>query len=267
MEQRSDTGKVPRISAKHLTLYVHNQRGNDLRGTSIIKPVQSLLSTKQTAIENIDGIIDRKLYPIGVWKTTRSTGSIKAVIENMVSGEDVIFGNLTPEEIKPGNLVEFINIEGDTKYWEYIDYIDRLIYRGLYAPDLWYWKDATLASAKELSQMTDRHVQAIQRNMKRAIEVGYYTRLMDKNKLITVPRVVWGVERTGAEDLQMENIITKLIEVGMIGPEQASRLLLMMGMDIGQLGWDLEVPAEEEEPEDDIEDEGDEPDDEEDDET
>ena len=129
-------GKGKKIDGKYITWVAHNVIGNDLRGTSIIKPVQSYLSTKQTALQNMDGIIDRKLYPIGVWKSTRDIGGLRESVISTEAGQDLFFGNLTPEEIAKGALVEFINVEGDTKFWEYIEYVDILIYRGLYAPDL-----------------------------------------------------------------------------------------------------------------------------------
>jgi len=252
VKQRDPNGvpeKGKKIDGKNITWFAHNVLGNDLRGTSIIKPVEQYLSTKQTALENMDGIIDRKLYPIGVWKSTRDIGGLKASVTSTEAGEDLFFGNLTPEEITPGALVEFINIAGDTKYWEYIEYIDVLIYRGLYAPDLYYWKDATLASARELTAMTDRHIQSIQRDMKRAMERGFFKRFLELNGVVDeVPRIVWGVETTGVEDLQLENVLSTMLQVGMMGPKQGTRLLKMMGLNIGELGYNLLPEPEEDEP-------------------
>lgn len=238
MRQKDKYGNASeKIDAKNLAWFVHNQIGNDLRGCSIIKPVESLLSTKKTAIDNMDKIIERKLYPVIIWKTTRDISGLKNSVVETEAGEDLYFGNLSDEEMKPGNLFEIVEVEGDPKFWEYISYIDTLIYRGLYAPDLYYWKDATLASAKELTVMTDRNVNSIQREMKRGVEGGFFKRLMEANNFDTTPRVVWGIETTGVEDIQLENVISTAIEVGMIGPEQLTRLLRLMGLNIGELGW------------------------------
>ena len=130
----------------------------------------------------------------------------------------------------------------------------------------YYWKDATLASAKELTAMIDRNINAIQRNMKRSMEAGFFERLLVANKISdVVPRIVWGIETTGVEDLQMESIIAEALKIGMIGPKQLTTLLKLMGLNIGELGWDLEEPEPEEEeptldddvpPEDDEEEDG-----------
>jgi len=250
LKQRTNTGQAgPEIKGDIITWFVHNQIGNDLRGTSIIKRVESLLETKQMAIDHIDAIIDRKLYPIGVWKTEGEVGGLKNSVIAVEAGQDIFIGNLTPEEMKPGVLVEFINVEGDTKYWEYIEYIDRLIYKGLYAPDLYYWKDATLASAKELTAMIDRNINAIQRNMKRAIEAGFYERLMKANNIEdAVPRVIWGIEKIGVEDLRLELVLATGLELGYISNPQYDMLLKLMGLDLGKYKVEYGEEPEEEEP-------------------
>jgi len=237
-----------KIDGKNLTWFTNNQIGNDLTGTSIIQAVESLLATKQTAIDNMDGIIDRKLYPIAVWKSRRDIGTLKNNVQQTEAGQDLYFGNLSDEEMKPGALFEIVEVQGDSKFWEYISYIDVLIYRGLYAPDLYYWKDATLASSQELTDMTDRRVQAIQRDVKRPIEAGFFDRLMLANGLIAEPRLVWGIERTGVEDLQLENIIAEAIRSGMLTEENLSLLLKLMGLDLGKLGY-TKTGLEPEEPE------------------
>jgi hypothetical protein len=250
-DPNSGTASRKKIMGKNLTWFINNQIGNDLRGMSIIKPVESLLSTKTTAVDNMDAIIDRKLYPIAVWKSKRGAGPLKNNVTQVEAGEDLFFGNLTDEEMKPGGLFEIIEVRGDSKFWEYISYIDILIYKGLYAPDLYYWKDATLASSKELSDMTDRRVDAIQRDMKRALEQGFFDRLMKANKIDAEPKVLWGIERTGTEDLQMENIIAEFIRNGYFTEVNATLLLKIMGLDVGQLGFtgDFE-PDEDDERED-----------------
>ena len=51
LRQKDPNSGMPartKIMGKDLTWFVNNQIGNDLRGTSIIKPVEGLLSTKQT---------------------------------------------------------------------------------------------------------------------------------------------------------------------------------------------------------------------------
>ena len=247
-----------KIEGKYLTLFVHNQIANDVTGTSIITPVESLLTTKRTAITNIDKIIEKRMFPDIIWKTTRDPAGLKEILGQKEVDEDLVLGWLEPDELK--DVAQIVEIQGNTRYEGYIAHIDTLIYKGLYAPDLYFWKDATLASAKELTTMVDRNINAIQRNIARGMEAGFFKRLLELNKLGEVDvKVMWGVERTGAEDLQMENIIAVAIENGLIGPPQLTKLLKLMGLNIGELGWDVDPLLDDEDPEPDEEEEEEEP--------
>lgn len=252
------------IMGDNLTLFIHNQIANDPTGTSIIGPVQTLLSTKRTAITNIDKIIEKRMFPDIIWKTTRDPAGLKELLAQKEVDEDLVLGWLEPDELK--DVAQIVEIQGNTRYEGYIAHIDTLIYKGLYAPDLYFWKDATLASAKELTTIVDRNINAIERNIRRGVEAGFFGRLITANKLDAEPKIVWGVERTGAEDLQLENIISTAIEVGLIGPKQLALLLQLMGLNLGDLGIEVtdeeepyeepvEEPDEEEEPVEDEEEE------------
>ena len=239
-------GRDVKILGKDLTLFVHNMIANDPRGTSIIKPVESLLAIKNTALSNIDKIIEKRMFPDIIWKTTRDPAGLKELLAQKEVDEDLVLGWLEEGELR--DVAQIVEISGNTRYEGYIDRVSRLIYKGLYAPDLYFWKDATLASAKELTTIVDRNINAIQRNMSRGVEAGFFDRLMAANNLEAEPKVVWGAEKTGAEDLQMENVIATGIEVGLIGPKQLTILLRKMGLDLGELGYDVEPEAPEEEP-------------------
>jgi len=249
-------GRDVKILGKDLTLFVHNKIANDPRGTSIIKPVESLLAIKRTAISNIDKIIEKRMFPDIIWKTTRDPAGLKELLAQKEVDEDLVLGWL--EEGEMANVAQIVEISGNTRYEGYIDRVSRLIYKGLYAPDLYFWKDATLASAKELTTIVDRNINAIQRNMARGVEAGFFDRLMTANGLEAEPKVNWGIEKTGVEDLQMENVIATGIEVGLIGPKQLTILMRKMGLDLGELGYEVEPeeePPEEEPPEEEPEEE------------
>jgi len=158
------------------------------------------------------------------------------------------------------DMVKIVEIQGNTRYEGYIEQIDRLIYKGLYAPDLFYWKDATVASAQELTTLIDRNINAIQRNMKRSIEAGFFRRLMVLNGIDDVPRIVWNVKKAGFTDLDLQLILLEAIRVGLVGPDNLELLFKQAGVDIGPLGYgvppepvgvpDDEEPEEEPEEED-----------------
>ncbi|MBA7663002.1 hypothetical protein ES703_71035 [subsurface metagenome] len=77
--------------------------------------------------------------------------------------------------------------------------------------------------------------------------IEHVDRLMKANGLEAEPKVIWGIEKTGVEDLQMENIISVAIEVGMFGPKQLEILLKKMGLDVGELGYAVEPEPEDDE--------------------
>jgi len=242
------------ISGKNITWFVNDQIANNLKGTSLVATVQSLLAIKQTVIDNIGKIVERRLAPRIIWKSMRDLGGIKAAVEELQANEDLFMGNLTVEEMK--DIAQIIEVQGDAKYWEFIEYIDRLVYVGIFAPDLFYWRNATEASARVLSEMVDRHISAIKRNMKRGVEAGFFARLMKANKIDVVPRLEWNVKKTGFEDLDIQLIILEGLRLGYVGPDNLQVLIDQSGLDIGKLGAfglpePVEEPAEEpEEPED-----------------
>jgi hypothetical protein len=215
--QRVNNQPEVEIPGDELSWFVHNMIGNDKRGTSIIKPVEDLLAIKQDAVSNVGKIIEKRLYPPIIWLSQRDIAPVKEAIEAKEVDEDVFLGNLTPEEMK--DMVKIVEIQGNTRYEGYIEQIDRLIYKGLYAPDLFYWKDATVASAQELTTLIDRNINAIQRNMKRSIEAGFFRRLMVLNGIDDVPRIVWNVKKAGFTDLDLQLILLEAIRVGLVGPD------------------------------------------------
>jgi len=239
--------KPVEIQGENLAWFVNNQIGNDKRGKSIIKPVSNLLSIKSAAVTNMGKIIDRYLAPLIIWKSTGPIAGIKAAVEEREADEDIYFGGLQPDDMK--DIAQPIEITGRARFTEFIAYIDQLIYIGLYAPNLYYWRNATEASARVLSEMVDRNVRAIQRSMKRGMEAGFYDRLMAANDIDITPRLSWGVEKTGIEDIQLEAIISTALQVGLFNENNLQALLTLGGIDVGKLGYGGIPPEREPVPE------------------
>jgi hypothetical protein len=220
--------KPVKIEGKYLAWFVNNQIGNDPRGMSIIQCAESLLATKKTVIDKIDKILDKRLAPTIVWKSLKDITSLKEAITAREPEEDIFIGKLSPEEL--GDIAQVIEVKGGEKYWEYIELINRLIYVGLYAPDLYYWSSATLASAEQLTRLVDRNINAIQRGLKRGVEAGMYTRLMDLNGKEYVPRLKWGTEKTGVEDIQPAQFLSDGVNAGYVGIDQYYEILGLLGV-------------------------------------
>ena len=66
-----------------------------------------------------------------------------------------------------------------------------------------------------------------------------------------MPRVNWGEEQTGFEEINLENIIAEAIRNGLFSEVNLQALLKLGGIDVGKLGYgDMPMSTEPEEPED-----------------
>jgi hypothetical protein len=235
-------GTKEMLKAEDIALFVYNQLGNDIRGVSHIQPVYPLLAYKESALQQMDKILKRYASPKGVWKTTAKTGALRELVEASEPGEDIFIGEIpSADELK--DLVQFLDIDPRARFWEYIEYIDQLIYEGLRGPNLAYWRNATEASATILNEIVEDTVHAIQRSVKRTVEASWYAPLCKLNNCSEVPKIEWGMEKTGIEDIDISEFLKTCLEIGIISPRAAIKLLNQMGVRIED-----EEPEGEEEP-------------------
>jgi hypothetical protein len=122
-----------RINADQIALFVNCQLGNYIRGVSHIQPVYTLLNYKQSALENMDKILARYASPKGIWKSTKDISALRRQVVESEAGEDLFLGKLSPEELD--KIVEFLEVNPQARFWEYVQYIDQCIYEGLRGPD------------------------------------------------------------------------------------------------------------------------------------
>jgi len=222
--------KEVKIMGKNLAWFDHNQIGNDKRGKSIIAPLEVLLSTKFNTINQIEKIIDKRLAPMIIWKSTRNVDALKEAVTGIKPDEDIFLGDLTPDEVK--DIAQVIDIGDSGKLWEYIEYIDRLIYKSLFTGDLDYWRQATQASAVVLQELVDYNVRGIQRSIKRGVEAGFYARLMELNNYKIVPRVSWTTENAKFRGIQLERFLQTGVNAGFVQLEQYFEILQKSGLDL-----------------------------------
>jgi len=230
--QKSKAKKGITLSEAELAWFTYNKVGNDPRGTSLVKGIVDILGYQENAIKNMDRILARYASPLGIWKSKRDISPIRKIVQSVEAGEDLFFGNLTDEELK--DLVQYIEIDPRARFWEFYDYLDRKVYESLGAPSLGYWRNATQASAEVLDDIVQRNIHALQRNIKRVVEAKWFGPLCELNKCKEVPRLEWGMEKTGVEDLNISEFITKGLEIGYITLPQFVKLLQQMGLRIEQ---------------------------------
>ena len=231
--------KANTINGKNLAWFMYGRLGNDPRGTSFVRGMLSLINTLNDATDDVDKILKRYIGPLGIWKTRDAIDAIKQAVAEREQGQDIFMGKLRPEDVENPNFPQFIQIDPRVPYWEYLQYLDRRIFSYSRAANLWYFKDATVASAKEMEDIVQRHVKSVQREIKRTVERDIFTPLIELNNLPEVPRMNFGIEPTGIEDLQIELFLTKGLELGFISDRQYFNILRQAGLSI----------LEEEEPE------------------
>jgi len=237
-----------KMGARNITLkeadlawFVYNKVGNDPRGTSLVRGIIDLLGYQDNAKKNMDRILAKYASPLRVWKRKGDVAAFRKAIEEVEAGEDIFLGNLTDEELK--EILQVVSVDPRAKFWEYNKYLDLKIYESLGAPSLGYWRNATQASANVLDDIVQRNVHALQRNVKRIVEAKWFGPLCQLNKCKEVPKLEWGYEKTGVEDLNISDFITKGLEVGYITITQFMKLLNQMGLRIEPDEGEGEVPG------------------------
>lgn len=234
----------------HIVNFVHGQLGNDVRGVSFVRGMLELLNMLNQATESVDEILKRYISPLGIWKSKKAIARLKKLAENRNPGEDIFLGKLSDTEFKE-KIVEFISIDPRVPFWQFIEFLDRRVWSYSRASDIWYLRNATEASATIIDNVTGRHVTAIQRATKRAVEQGWYAPLIElylKDK--EVPAWVAGAEPTGLEDVQVEQFLTAGVNVGYITQEQYAFLLKQMGFKLSEAGDDEEEKKDDEDDKD-----------------
>jgi hypothetical protein len=247
------------IDGKNLAWFTYGNLANDPRGISFIQSILSLLTTLDNATNTVSKIAERYISPIAVWKSRAPSTTLKDVVLNRKEGEAIFLGSLTPEEMSQ-DIVKFYQVDPRVPFWDYMENLELRVYAYSRASNVWYTKNANLASAEKMEDIVARHVASIQRPIKRVIEASWYERLIDINALDLddIPRVNFGKEPTGVEDLTPSEIIAKGMELGYISQPQFYEILRQMGVKVTEiLGTPEEKPekTEEETPEETAEEE------------
>ncbi len=236
-----------RIEGNELAWFTYSQLGNDVRGTSYLRGCISLLNTLKNATANVDAILERYISPTGIWKTRRDTKALKAAATHREAGEDIFLGNLTEEEMKEAALT-FLQIDPRVPFWEYIVYLDRRLYSYSRANNTWYSIQRSMASSDKIDEIIFRHVASIQREIKRSAERYWFAPIAKLYDLPEVPKLNWGKQPTGVENITPSDIITKGLEVGYITQPQYYDILKQIGVTVkveaAKPSGSAEVPEE-----------------------
>lgn len=236
------------IDGENLAWFTYGNLANDPRGISFIQSILSLLTTLDNATNTVSKIAERYISPIAVWKSRAPSSTLKNIVLNREEGEAIFLGSLTSEEMSQ-DIVKFYQVDPRVPFWDYMENLELRVYAYSRASNVWYTKNANLASAEKMEDIVARHVASIQRNIKRTIEKSWYVPLCQMNAQEEIPKVNFGKEPTGVEDLTPSEIIAKGMELGYISQPQFYEILRQMGVKVTEvLGTEEIKPKEEEKP-------------------
>ena len=249
VEQKvNDKKKI--LQGNQLAWFTYGNLANDPRGISFIQSILSLLTTLDNATNTVSKIAERYIAPIAIWKGRQSSAQLKAAVSPREEGDAIFLGSLTPDEMKE-ETVKFVQVDPRVPFWDYMENLELRVYAYSRASNIWYTKNANLASAEKMEDIVARHVASIQRNIKRIIEKAWFEPLIKLNTgdMEDIPRVNFGREPTGVEDITPSDIITTGLQLGYISQAQYYEILRTIGVKITEsLGEKPE--KKEEKPED-----------------
>jgi hypothetical protein len=231
--QKTQSGKNITFGADELIWFTNKQVGNAkgaLYGQSDIRRVLRLLEIRDATIDNINGILKNQARPPVIWKTKSraDVDTLKTLLaEAKVAGEDIV---LFPIDAVQNEVVK---IDTRIPYWEYVAYIDGLIFQGLHSPMLDYLRNATQASADTMLKVIQLDVEGAQRYLKRMVEHEIWGwHLHKKGYTGEIPSCNFGAPKTGLEDLKLDTFIGDGLKLGYIDTSQFHAILKQKGLSI-----------------------------------
>ena len=237
--------KEATLPGENLAWFTYGNLANDPRGVSFIQSILQLLTILDNATNTVSKIAERYISPIAVWKSRAPSTQLKDAVLKREEGEAIFLGSLTADEMKE-EIVKFYQVDPRVPFWDYMENLELRVYAYSRASNVWYTKNANLASAEKMEDIVARHVASIQRNIKRTIEKAWFTPLCNMNGLEEVPKVNFGREPTGVEDITPSEIVAKGMELGYINQMQFYEICRNMGIKITET---LAKETEEEEEE------------------
>lgn len=203
-------------------------------GTSMIAPVFETVKHIDEIDKQILKFIKRYASPKIFWKLPMgyvgdAFEKMKNALANIPEDEDFVF----TEDIS----FEVPQIDARGRFTDYLQMENEKVQTGLKTPLLSYLRNATEASAKVMIDYFKERVIMYQRYLKRMVEMEIFKPIIEAVGLTDLPRLNWGMEKTGIEEISLDDIANlSSVQSRVLSPFQARELLRKIG-----------VPVEEEE--------------------
>lgn len=226
-KQKSWSGSYVDFATDEILWFSHMSYPGNPYGIGLIEPIYSLVEYKNKILLDICKIVHRYASPLNIWLSTSDISPIRDAVEARQPDEDLFIGRVSPDEVQ----IKTLEMDPRGKYTDYLEIINQEIYEALQAPLLTWLKNSTEASAKVQLEVIQRHVEGIQRYLKRKVEGEIFKPVVDKVGLKEVPRLRWGMPQTGVEKLSVKDV-AQLVDSFIIDGRQARELLRKIGLPI-----------------------------------
>lgn len=255
--------------------YALNPLSSSRLGQSIIKPVYSLVSNLNDFDNTMLKIAKRYAAPKIVWPLPKGAPSelkkFQDYIAKMHPDQDMVVQGWDFKDNKPLAL----EIDPRGRFENYIDLSQQKVMTGLQTPLLQYLRNATEASANVMMDFFQNKTEMSQRYLKRKQENEIFANIIRADSQFTrelretlkikklteqelsksnmIPRLNWGFEKTGVEDIQLSDIAL-LARFNAVTPFQARELLRKIGVPVEEQKLpdevELEIPTQKQDLED-----------------
>lgn len=226
-KQKSWSGKTIEFKPEEIIWFSHTAYPGNPYGVGLIEPIYKLITYKDKILDDICRIVHRYASPLNIWITRGPIESLREAVKSRQPDEDIFIGRASPEDIQ----VKTLEMDPRGRYTDYLEVINQEIYECLQAPLLTYLRNATEASARVQLEVVQRHIDGIQRYIKRVIEKEIFKPLIENAGLSEVPRMRWDRPSTGIEKITIRDIAL-LVQACVVTREQAVSLLRKMGLPI-----------------------------------
>jgi len=226
-------GEKIEFKPEEIIWFVNNEVGNSkgvMYGVSKVARVLDLLAIRDQIVQNINAIMRNQSRPPTVWRVgnRNDAATLRTILEQCrKTGKDPI---VFPKDNVDSQTV---NLQTRSPYWEYVQYVDSLIFEGLHAPMLNYLRNATEASAQSMIESINRHSEGDQRYMSRLLEKEvYHWHLHSLGYTENLPILKWGSPKAWLSEVKIDKFLEKGLDAGFIDKQQYFEILKQKGIDI-----------------------------------
>jgi hypothetical protein len=223
-------GRRIRFEPEEIIFFRLNPTSVSPFGLSLIAPVYNTIRQLNEIDDDMLRIIKRYAAPRIIWTLPEGTGAegvreFQRALEEIDVDQEII--------TTAGAQHDVIAIDPRGRFENYIEYLNQKIQTGLKTPLLSYLRNATEASATIMLDYFKEHVGMIQRYLKRKVEKEIFEPVVKAEGISEVPRLNFGMPRTGVEGLQIGDIAALArMDVGVLSPAQARDLLRKIGLPV-----------------------------------